>query len=82
MGGDARVGTSARRVGKGELAWLTADDGEAGSEVTIAGGEHDAHLFLFAGQPLHEPVVFGGPFVMNTQAEIDQAFSDHRSGRF
>ena len=29
-----------------------------------------------------EPVVFGGPFVMNTQGQIDQAFADYRAGRF
>ena len=82
VAGDARVGSSERRVEKGELAWLTPDHGEEGSEVTIAGGGHLAHLFLFAGRPLHEPVVFGGSFVMNTQAEIDQAFDDYRNGRF
>lgn len=82
IAGDARVGSSHRRVGAGEIAWLTPDDGEEGSEVTIAGGDRDAHLFLFAGQPLREPVVFGGSFVMNTQAQIEQAFADYRSGRF
>jgi redox-sensitive bicupin YhaK (pirin superfamily) len=34
------------------------------------------------GRPLPEPVVFGGPFVMNTEAEIKQAFADYRAGRF
>jgi redox-sensitive bicupin YhaK (pirin superfamily) len=32
--------------------------------------------------PLREPVVFGGPFVMNTQEQIDEAFADFRAGRF
>lgn len=80
--GDARVGASGRRMRAGELAWLTRDEGETGSEVMIAGGDHEAHLFLFAGRPLREPVVFGGPFVMNTGAEIEQAFADYRHGRF
>ena len=80
--GDVRVGASERRVRTGELAWLTRDDDEQGSEVTIAGGDRDAHLLLFAGRPLRDPVVFGGPFVMNTQAEIEQAFADYRAGRF
>ena len=80
--GDARVGSSGRPVRAGNLAWLTRDDEEQGSQVTIIGGDHAAHLFLFAGQPLREPVVFGGPFVMNTRAEIDQAFADYRAGRF
>jgi redox-sensitive bicupin YhaK (pirin superfamily) len=38
-------------------------------------------LFL-AGEPLGEPIVSYGPFVMNTEEEIYQAFEDYRGGRF
>lgn len=37
---------------------------------------------LAAAAPLHEPVAWGGPIVMNTEAELDEAFRDLRSGRF
>lgn len=37
---------------------------------------------LVAGAPLHEPVAWGGPIVMNTDAELKEAFSDLRYGRF
>ena len=41
----------------------------------------DAQVLLIAGQPLHEPIVQHGPFVMNTEQEINQAVDDFRSGR-
>ena len=80
--GNARVGSDGREVQAGELAWLTFDERDNGSEVTTAGGDRGARILLFAGRPLREPVVFGGPFVMNTEAEIAQAFADYRHGRF
>ena len=47
--------------------------------VTLrASGETRA--LLIAGQPLREPIVQYGPFVMNTQAEIFQAINDFRAG--
>lgn len=39
-------------------------------------------FLLVSGKPLHQPIVAGGPFVMNSEAEIRQAFSDYKSGRF
>ena len=79
--GGARIGASGARVRSGQLAWLTRAKGDGSSEVVIAGENHGARILLFAGRPLREPVVFGGPFVMNTEAEIRQAFADYRAGR-
>ena len=44
--------------------------------------DNAAGVFLAAGEPLNEPVARGGPFVMNTQEEILQAFSDYQEGDF
>jgi len=53
-----------------------------GGNVTLAADERDARFLLIGGKPLGEPVARGGPFVMNTRAEVQQAFEDYRQGRF
>jgi redox-sensitive bicupin YhaK (pirin superfamily) len=51
-------------------------------ELRAPAGDEVATLILFAGQPIRDPVAVGGPFVMNTRAEISQAFNDFHSGKF
>ncbi len=51
-----------------------------GTSVVIAGREDGTGLLFLAGVPHGEPIVKGGPFVMNTQEEIQQAFDDYRRG--
>ena len=53
----------------------------AGSGVEIEANS-DATLLLLGGEPIDEPIVGHGPFVMNTQAEIVEAINDFNSGRF
>jgi quercetin 2,3-dioxygenase len=41
-----------------------------------------SRVLILAGRPIGEPVAWGGPFVMNTRQEVEQAFDDFRAGRF
>ncbi|MNP77566.1 hypothetical protein D3C76_1750220 [compost metagenome] len=43
---------------------------------------NDAVVLLLSGEPIDEPIVGHGPFVMNSEQEIHQAFNDFHSGRF
>jgi redox-sensitive bicupin YhaK (pirin superfamily) len=59
-----------------QLAILTK-----GVSVTLKANDQAAQFLLIAGKPLNEPIARGGPFVMNTEDEIQQAFSDYRNGQ-
>jgi hypothetical protein len=80
--GSGRVGTEGAPIGAGQVAWFDPS-AEDGADDTIAlTAETALHAVLFAGPPIDEPVVAYGPFVMNTQAEIRQAFADYQRGAF
>ncbi len=74
IGGD-RPGQ--RTIMRGELAVLSH-----GERVVARAVDSGARFILVAGRPLREPVARYGPIVMNTQAELEIAFDDIRSGRF
>ena len=52
----------------------------AGTTLCIDGGK-GATALLLAGEPIDEPIVGSGPFVMNTAQEIRQAIADYQAGR-
>jgi quercetin 2,3-dioxygenase len=55
---------------------------DSGDEVTVQAGDEGIRFLLVSGKPIEEPVAWYGPIVMNTQAELQQAFAELRSGTF
>jgi redox-sensitive bicupin YhaK (pirin superfamily) len=53
-----------------------------GSIIRCKAGPDGARMLILAGDPLHEPIAWRGPIVMNTEAELDEAFSELEAGTF
>ncbi len=81
LGGRGSVGAEGRPIGTGQLVVFGPGD-----SVVLRADEHqdrtpDLDVLLLGGLPIREPVVAHGPFVMNTRAEVIQAFEDYQAGR-
>ncbi|MGV9817572.1 pirin family protein [Nocardia xishanensis] len=82
LAGNGTVGAERRPIQAGQLAVFGPGDSisvEADSKQH--GHQGDLEVLLLGGQPIKEPVVQYGPFVMNSRAEIIQAIEDFQSGR-
>ena len=55
---------------------------DSGDEITVTAGEEGIRFLLVSGRPLEEPVAWYGPIVMNTRAEIQQAYAELQQGTF
>jgi redox-sensitive bicupin YhaK (pirin superfamily) len=55
---------------------------DRGDEVVVQAGDRGIRFLLVSGKPLQEPVAWYGPIVMNTEAELEQAYNELRAGTF
>ena len=69
------VEVDGKKTGEGDLAIFDRD----GDGISVK-AKTDAKLLVMDGEPIDEPVVGQGPFVMNSRAEIQQAFEDYQLG--
>jgi quercetin 2,3-dioxygenase len=82
LSGAGTAGVERRPVATGQLAVFGP-----GEVVRLQGGRAresgspELEVLVLGGRPIREPVAWYGPFVMNTRAELVQAFEDYRSGR-
>lgn len=78
-GGDFGANGSSRDSVVGHPRMIVFGDG---NRVSVRAEDQGVRFLLIAGKPLNEPIARYGPFVMNTQAEIEQTLDDLRKGNF
>ena len=82
LAGSGTVGADRRPVQSGQLAVFGPGDVLTfGAERRMDGPSDKLDVLVLGGQPIREPVAAYGPFVMNTRAELVQAFEDFQAGR-
>ncbi|NIK62358.1 pirin family protein [Kribbella shirazensis] len=82
LAGQGTVGSDRRPIRKGQLAVFGPGDvlrTTAGTSQPQA--EPNLDVLVIGGRPIREPIAMAGPFVMNTRAEVIQAFEDFQAGK-
>jgi redox-sensitive bicupin YhaK (pirin superfamily) len=80
--GHVEIGRNHCGVDKDRVAWLERSPAPSHRFDTVALRARDAaRVLVYASPAIDEPMVLRGPFVMNTAAELDQAYADLRAGR-
>lgn len=80
--GAARFGSDLVLGSERQVLWLNYPTADSGDSILDIVGETPARFLVVTGQPIRERVVAYGPFVMNTEDEIRQAYLDFHSGKF
>ena len=82
LNGRGTVGADRRPLRQGQLAVLGGGEViEVGADESQESRSPSLDLYIMGGRPIREPVAAYGPFVMNTRAELVQAFEDFQAGR-
>ena len=82
LGGNGQVGSQGQPISSGKLVVFGPGDFlTLGADTQQESRTPNLDVLILGGRPIREPVYAYGPFVMNTKAEVAQAFEDYQAGR-
>lgn len=82
LSGKGKVGPSATPIKSAQLTVFGSGDFMTiSADISQDSKSPNLEVIILGGQPIREPISWAGPFVMNTRAEVVQAYEDYRSGR-
>jgi len=79
IGGTGKFDPHQKEESKNRTLALYSEEGDF---VDIRAGSKGVRFLFMAGKPLREPIAWGGPIVMNTREELEQAFTEYEQGTF
>ena len=80
--GSVQIGADSQPGSRGDVLWLDYPERGSGESTLTIASLTRSRLLVVTGEPIREPVVAYGPFVMNSAQEIRDAFNDYHAGRF
>lgn len=79
--GNMRVGEEEKPLKKDQVGWLNRFEEATESSLQLAAGKEGVRFVLYAGNPTGDTIVSHGPFIADTQEEIQDLYQDYRRGR-
>ena len=78
---DVKVGNEKKQLNKDQVGWLNLLEGEGESELHLTAGETGVRFVLYAGMPTGDDIVSHGPFIADTNEDIQRLYQEYRRGK-
>jgi redox-sensitive bicupin YhaK (pirin superfamily) len=79
--GNVKVGNEEKQLNKDQVGWLNLSEEKGESELTLKADEAGVRFVLYAGKPTGENIVSHGPFIADTNEDIQRLYQEYRRGK-
>jgi hypothetical protein len=81
LAGGVQVGEEAKSLQQDQVGWLDRLPDQVPGELKLKAGENGCRFILYAGEPQREPIVSHGPFIGDSQEDIQRLYQEFRQGK-